>query len=117
MSQKKKKLHVRESNPGRLRDRQKCYQLHQRGPQPAPNEVRTRDLTLTKRMLCQLSYKGGSGSRFWVGAATASQTRGLRIRRSYLRSALRKQKKPVLIGAPTPMIVYDHTTVKIPDLV
>ena len=24
-------LHVRESNPGRLRDRQKCYQLHQRG--------------------------------------------------------------------------------------
>ena len=26
-----KTLHVRESNPGRLRDRQKCYQLHQRG--------------------------------------------------------------------------------------
>ena len=24
----------------------------------APNEVRTRDLTLTKRMLCQLSYEG-----------------------------------------------------------
>ena len=27
----KKMLHVRELNPGRLRDRQKCYQLHQRG--------------------------------------------------------------------------------------
>ena len=27
----KKKLLVGESNPGRLRDRQKCYQLHQRG--------------------------------------------------------------------------------------
>ena len=27
----KKNLHVRESNPGRLRDRQKCYQLHQHG--------------------------------------------------------------------------------------
>ena len=40
-----------------MRDRQKCYQLHQHG-QRAPNEVRTRDLTLTKRMLCQLSYKG-----------------------------------------------------------
>ena len=26
-----KKLLVGESNPGRLRDRQKCYQLHQRG--------------------------------------------------------------------------------------
>ena len=26
-----KMLHVGESNPGRLRDRQKCYQLHQRG--------------------------------------------------------------------------------------
>ena len=25
-------LHVRESNPGRLRDRQKCYQLHQHEP-------------------------------------------------------------------------------------
>ena len=29
--QKKKKLLVGESNPGRLRDRQKCYQLHQPG--------------------------------------------------------------------------------------
>ena len=29
---KKRTLHVRESNPGRLRDRQKCYQLHQHGP-------------------------------------------------------------------------------------
>ena len=29
---KKRRLHVRESNPGRLRDRQKCYQLHQHGP-------------------------------------------------------------------------------------
>ena len=28
---KKKVLHVGESNPGRLRDRQKCYQLHQPG--------------------------------------------------------------------------------------
>ena len=28
---KKNVLHVGESNPGRLRDRQKCYQLHQRG--------------------------------------------------------------------------------------
>ena len=27
----KKKLLVGESNPGRLRDRQKCYQLHQPG--------------------------------------------------------------------------------------
>ena len=27
----KAKLHVGESNPGRLRDRQKCYQLHQHG--------------------------------------------------------------------------------------
>ena len=26
-----KNLHVGESNPGRLRDRQKCYQLHQHG--------------------------------------------------------------------------------------
>ena len=35
-----KKLLVGESNPGRLRDRQKCYQLHQRGllvwPTPTP---------------------------------------------------------------------------------
>ena len=40
------------SNPGRLRDRQKCYQLHQRGLK-ASSEDRTRDLALTKRMLCQ----------------------------------------------------------------
>ena len=29
-------LHVRESNPGRLRDRQECYQLHQHGSVPPP---------------------------------------------------------------------------------
>ena len=28
---KNRHLHVGESNPGRLRDRQKCYQLHQHG--------------------------------------------------------------------------------------
>ena len=37
----KKHLHVRESNPGRLRDRQKCYQLHQRGQPPARIELAT----------------------------------------------------------------------------
>ncbi len=57
-----KKLHVRESNPGRLRDRQKCYQLHQHGQ--ASNEDRTRDLTLTKRVLCQLSYRGDTAAFF-----------------------------------------------------
>ena len=31
----------------------------------APNEVRTRDLTLTKRMLCQLSYKGTWRASRW----------------------------------------------------
>ena len=67
----KQKLHVRESNPGRLRDRQKCYQLHQRGQ--ASNEIRTRDLSLTKRMLCQLSYRGGTEVAEGVGAATQSE--------------------------------------------
>ena len=31
IKERKSDLHVRESNPGRLRDRQKCYQLHQHG--------------------------------------------------------------------------------------
>ena len=58
---KKKKLRYRESNPGHLRDRQRCYQLHHTGFVifcGASNEDRTRDLALTKRMLCQLSYRG-----------------------------------------------------------
>ena len=55
----KKKLKLRhgESNPGHLRDRQRCYQLHHDG-RSASSEDRTRDLALTKRMLCQLSYRG-----------------------------------------------------------
>ena len=57
--QKIKRLKLRhgESNPGHLRDRQRCYQLHHDG-RSASSEDRTRDLALTKRMLCQLSYRG-----------------------------------------------------------
>ena len=53
----KLKLRHGESNPGHLRDRQRCYQLHHDG-RLASSEDRTRDLALTKRMLCQLSYRG-----------------------------------------------------------
>ena len=53
---KKKKLHVRESNPGRLRDRQKCYQLHQRGQPPARIELAT--LRLLSACSARLSYRG-----------------------------------------------------------
>ena len=51
-----KKLHVRESNPGRLRDRQKCYQLHQRGQPPARIELAT--LRLLSACSARLSYRG-----------------------------------------------------------
>ena len=56
-----KKLLVRESNPGRLRDRQKCYQLHQRG--------------LAVLALARLGIKMSSGGRFrssdlWVMSPT-----------------------------------------------
>ena len=52
----KRKLHVRESNPGRLRDRQKCYQLHQRGQPPARIELAT--LRLLSACSARLSYRG-----------------------------------------------------------
>ena len=52
----KKNLHVRESNPGRLRDRQKCYQLHQRGQPPARIELAT--LRLLSACSARLSYRG-----------------------------------------------------------
>ena len=52
----KKNLHVRESNPGRLRDRQKCYQLHQRGKPPARIELAT--LRLLSACSARLSYRG-----------------------------------------------------------
>ena len=53
----KRNLHVRESNPGRLRDRQKCYQLHQRGKPPARIELAT--LRLLSACSARLSYRGG----------------------------------------------------------
>ena len=64
----KKNLHVRESNPGRLRDRQKCYQLHQRGQPPARIELAT--LRLLSACSARLSYRGvcsrpGSNWRPW----------------------------------------------------
>ena len=64
----KRNLHVRESNPGRLRDRQKCYQLHQRGKPPARIELAT--LRLLSACSARLSYRGicsrpGSNWRPW----------------------------------------------------
>ena len=45
----KKKLLVGESNPGRLRDRQKCYQLHQ--PGTGYDRSRTGDRRICNPML------------------------------------------------------------------
>ena len=43
---KKRELHVGESNPRRLGDRQKCYQLHQHGP---VNRRKIRNIAFTIR--------------------------------------------------------------------
>ena len=61
-------LHVRESNPGRLRDRQKCYQLHQHGPAQSGiietltslfvDQYRANILLKTIRLIIR-SYHGG----------------------------------------------------------
>ena len=53
---KKENLHVRESNPGRQRDRRKCYQLHQHGKPPARIELAT--LRLLSACSARLSYRG-----------------------------------------------------------
>ena len=58
IKERKSDLHVRESNPGRLRDRQKCYQLHQRGQPPARIELAT--LRLLSACSARLSYRGGN---------------------------------------------------------
>ena len=65
----KAKLHVGESNPGRLRDRQKCYQLHQHGYQP-PARIELATLRLLSACSARLSYRGicsrpGSNWRPW----------------------------------------------------
>ena len=62
-------LHVGESNPGRLRDRQKCYQLHQHGQQP-PARIELATLRLLSACSARLSYRGkcsrpGSNWRPW----------------------------------------------------
>ena len=56
---KKAKGAVRESNPRPLPPEGRIIPLDQR-PQRASNEDRTRDLVLTRHMLCQLSYRGES---------------------------------------------------------
>ena len=48
---------VRESNPRPLPPEGRIIPLDQR-PAQASNEDRTRDLLLTRQMLCQLSYRG-----------------------------------------------------------
>ena len=48
---------MRESNPRPLPPEGRIIPLDQR-PQRASNEDRTRDLVLTRHMLCQLSYRG-----------------------------------------------------------
>ena len=53
---------VRESNPRPLPPEGRIIPLDQR-PQRASNEDRTRDLLLTRQMLCQLSYRGETKAR------------------------------------------------------
>ena len=50
---------VRESNPRPLAPKARIIPLDQRPAQQASIEDRTRDLLLTRQMLCQLSYRGG----------------------------------------------------------
>ena len=59
---------VRESNPRPLPPEGRIIPLDQR-PWPASSEDRTRDLALTKRMLCQLSYRGDRRVGARVGKA------------------------------------------------
>ena len=59
---------VRESNPRPLPPEGRIIPLDQR-PRPASSEDRTRDLALTKRMLCQLSYRGDTRVRARVEKA------------------------------------------------
>ena len=55
-----KKGAVRESNPRPLAPEARIIPLDQRPAMLASIEDRTRDLLLTRQMLCQLSYRGGS---------------------------------------------------------
>ena len=52
----KLKLRHGESNPGHLRDRQRCYQLHHDG-RLASSEDRTRDLRIMRPTRCQLRHR------------------------------------------------------------
>ena len=80
---------VRESNPRPLPPEGRIIPLDQR-PGPASSEDRTRDLALTKRMLCQLSYRGDRR----VGARVEKAAPGTR-------AAKRIRKKNMLDGIRT----------------
>ena len=70
-----------ESNPGHLRDRQRCSQLHHVGPkthrQGAPARDRTGDLSVNSRPLCRLSH---GSRRSIVVYCTCLVSRGSRVR-------------------------------------
>ena len=64
---------VRESNPRPLPPEGRIIPLDQR-PSTASNEDRTRDLLLTRQMLCQLSYRGEGAVHNAVIHATGTRT-------------------------------------------
>ena len=88
---------VRESNPRPLPPEGRIIPLDQR-PGTASSEDRTRDLALTKRMLCQLSYRGDrrAGARVEAaagprakGCAKKNMLDGIRTRNPQIRSLVR----------------------------
>ena len=91
---------VRESNPRPLPPEGRIIPLDQR-PWPASSEDRTRDLVLTKHMLCQLSYRGDRRAIARVGKAAAgprpaqnkrnkkNMRDGIRTRNPQIRSLVR----------------------------
>ena len=56
---------VGESNPRPLPPEGRIIPLDQRPKRKASNEDRTRDLVLTRHMLCQLSYRGDTVATGW----------------------------------------------------
>ena len=122
----KKNLHVRESNPGRLRDRQKCYQLHQRGQPPARIELAT--LRLLSACSARLSYRGicsrpGSNWRPWDyethALPTAPQelllTVFIRItaRNFAIPASMLRKKKSQKKNVVTPTVGLEPTTTRL----
>ena len=104
-----KKLLVGESNPGRPRDRRKCYQLHQPGRQRGYNRIRTGDRRICNPMLYHWAMHPLVTRDVWEGYICIAENSKWLKKKERRGQGARGESNPRPLAPEARIIPLDHS--------